>query len=86
MNFKQVTPCTEWFYVADSEGKGDVVIRLAAWALTSSQEVVGLIADTQQTGVPLLVLPPEDFPATYKHRRELNEWQCEIMGEKYEVD
>lgn len=83
MEVKQLIPCTDWFYVADSNGQGDVITRLAAWAVTESNGVVGLIADEVEHGIPELVAPPSDFPATYKHLRELTELQHLFVGEKY---
>lgn len=68
MNYKQIIPCDGWFYAGDSEGVGDVLIRVAAWALTDEGRVIGLIPGRDdpkdRLGTPVLE-EPSDFPGTY---------------------
>ncbi|MFJ2712184.1 hypothetical protein ACIOZM_15025 [Pseudomonas sp. NPDC087346] len=82
MNVKQIIPCTDWFYVGDTE-EGEIVLRVAAWAITDGEDVIGLLADQKMSGMPSLVAPDSEWWATYKHLRELSEYQCQLAGEKY---
>lgn len=69
MTYKQIIPCDGWFFVGDSEGVGDVLIRIAAWALTEEGKVIGLVPgrDTGGSfGAPVLE-EAAHFPGTYIH-------------------
>lgn len=82
VNIKQIIPCTDWFYVGDTD-EGEIVIRVAAWALVEGEVVIGLLADSKMPGMPSLVAPDDEWSGTYKHLRDLFKRQCEMVGEVY---
>ncbi|MDK9721797.1 MAG: hypothetical protein OEL53_11500 [Rhodospirillales bacterium] len=61
MGIQNLTSCDGWYYVAKGPAVGDIVFKVAAWALTERGEVIGLIsasgAETDDK-VSRLVFPP----------------------------
>jgi hypothetical protein len=78
----QITPCVDWFYVGNSEGVGDVVCRVAAWALYEDGVVLGLVSENVEVSAseaPQLNIPPE-YPGEYLHVTQLTKWQRNSIG------
>ena len=69
-----LTPCTDWFYIGEDASTGKLVIfRVAAWALRSDGDVVGMIAAATARTVEneaRLVTPPP-IGGSYYHRDSL---------------
>lgn len=82
-SIESLTPCQDWFYVAD-DGTGKVIVfRVAAWALQIDGQVVGLIsASSAKTpdNVARLVAPPP-IGGMYLHRDSLSESQVKQANE-----
>lgn len=58
---QSLTPCHDWFYVADGGAGKDIIFRVAAWALLSDGQVIGMIAVSAATtdqNIARLVAPP----------------------------
>jgi hypothetical protein len=79
----QITPCSGWFYVADSNHPScsGVFEPVAAWALLDDGSVVGLLNDghdSNQVGGAFLK-PPEsedgDPLGDYLHESQLDDFQ-----------
>lgn len=69
MSIKQISPCTDWFYVGDS---AEVIFQVAVWALHEDGGVVGLVSAGATTGnnIATLVTPPP-IGGKYIHASEL---------------
>ena len=87
----QITPCTGWFYVADSSDprSGGVFEPVAAWALREDGSVVGLIndgRDSNQIGgaylVPATAQDACDPIGEYLHESQLDDLQEIAAGLK----
>lgn len=73
--YKSIIPATDWYFVDKPKSGEQVVWRIAAWALTNSGEVIGLLGGTGATadadGIPRLVaVPPVN--GLYLHKEQLS--------------
>lgn len=73
----QITPCEDWFFVCSPSDGGEVVERVAAWALRADGTVVGLVNNfrNQAPGSTAELVPAsandDDEPGQYTHLNDL---------------
>jgi len=77
----QITPCTDWYYAYIDKDDGDwFVSPIAAWALTDTGEVLGLLpasyaGDPAKDKNPHLVPVPNAVVGHFVHESKLSERQ-----------
>lgn len=80
--FKTIIPAEAWFYVSDPlpSNKEPAVWRLAAWGLTESNRVIGLVPEENRGARPpsLVAVPP--VPGAYRHGEDLTPAQRERIA------
>lgn len=71
---QSLSPCNDWFYIEEGASAGkDNIYRVAAWALRTDGQVIGMIAAASahtEENVPRLVTPPQ-LGGAYFHRDSL---------------
>lgn len=81
MNYKNIIPCQDWLCVLLPEPPRNelVVWRVAVWAQTLNDEIIGLISvagggpDDKTMGKLCHLVAPPSVYSVYKHISELNE-------------
>lgn len=84
MSYKSITSSTGWYFRHDGEKGKPIVWQLAAWAMTESGEVIGLVApgDAKNAdGFPTLACIPRVI-GCYLHRDQLTEEEFEASKSK----
>lgn len=83
----QISPCTDWFFVADPESGGEIAEPVAAWGLLTNGTVIGLINDfnspsggTAPQLVPAISQDENDYPGDFVHRSQLTIGQRQALG------
>lgn len=80
----QIVPAENWYFRHD--GVADhppAVYPIAAWALQSDGNTVGLVARCSTGTHKPILIPPPDYPGEYLHREQLNEVELKSLTSRF---
>ncbi|MDR2173286.1 MAG: hypothetical protein LBE32_03670 [Burkholderiales bacterium] len=78
MKFQSISTCSGWFFCCKGARGEDIVLRIAAWGIRESGEVVGLIAAANAVtddNIPRLTEPPAGIKGVYLPEEKLTHGQ-----------
>ena len=78
MKIQSLSACSGWFFCGKGARGEDLVLRIAAWGIRESGEIVGLVAAANAVtsdNIPRLAEPPAGIKGVYLPEEKLTHGQ-----------